>query len=50
MKLTIKDRCRHYLNPLHVICRLVDCGISVRVSKKLGCWYESHIYHYTFLA
>ncbi len=34
----------HYLNPLHVYCRLVELGISRTAGLAMARWYESHIY------
>ncbi len=44
-----KDRFRHYLNPLHVYCRLVSAGISRKTARSLSQWYEKAIYCHTVL-
>ena len=31
----MKERLRHHLNPLHVYCRLVDCGLDGRKARRL---------------
>lgn len=35
---------QHYLNPLHVRCRLRDCGVSKDKATKISGWYEKNIY------
>lgn len=35
---------QHISNPLHIYCRLVDFGVSVRFSKKIGMIYEKYVY------
>ena len=35
---------QHISNPLHIYCRLVDFGVSIRFSKKIGMIYEKYIY------
>jgi hypothetical protein len=37
---------QHIANPLHVYCRLIDCGLSEGTSKRLSMIYERYIYHY----
>jgi len=39
---------QHITNPLHVYCRLIDCGFSEVVSKRLSVIYEIYIYNYFF--
>lgn len=31
---------QHVSNPLHIYCRLRDCGISMKFSKRLSTVYE----------
>lgn len=31
----MKNRLRHILNPLHVYCRLVDCGLGRRQARRV---------------
>jgi hypothetical protein len=31
---------QHITNPLHVYCRLIDCGFSEGISKRLSVIYE----------
>jgi len=31
---------QHYLNALHVYCRLVDMGISSKLAKRIATLYE----------
>ena len=35
---------QHIINPLHVYCRLIDWGVSRRLSKRLGILYERYVY------
>jgi hypothetical protein len=35
---------RHYLNPLHVFCRLRSLGISKRTSLRLARLYERYVF------
>jgi hypothetical protein len=35
---------QHFLNPLHVYCRLLDIGVSRHVSFTLCRYYESLIF------
>ncbi len=39
-------RVQHIANPLHIYCRLIDFGVSARVSKRLGIIYERCFYQY----
>ena len=41
---------QHYLNPLHVYCRLIDMGVNMKLAKRIAIFYErlitSHfLYH-----
>lgn len=40
----LKDTRDHYLNPLHVYCRLVDVGLNPRKARTLASWYENNLY------
>ena len=40
------QRIQHVMNPLHLYCRLVDFGMSVNFSKKLGITYEKYFHRY----
>ena len=42
----MKNWMNHYLNPLHVYCRLVDVGISKAISRKIVDVYERWLYNY----
>jgi hypothetical protein len=42
------DAQRHILNPLHIMCRLTEFGISVKRAMKIVRWYEIHIYKRIF--
>jgi len=35
---------QHYLNPLHVYCRLVNVGFNTKVAKKIGKVYEKYFF------
>ncbi|WP_328285324.1 hypothetical protein [Desulfovibrio sp. X2] len=35
---------QHSLNPLHVYCRLKDCGLSHGVALRVSVFYERHVY------
>jgi hypothetical protein len=36
----LKYRLQHYLNPLHIYCRLKGCGLSTRTAIRLTAVYE----------
>jgi len=36
----MKDTLRHYLNPLHMFCRLKQCGLSTPTAMKVCQVYE----------
>lgn len=42
--ITILDRIRHVLNPLHIYCRLTCLGISCKVARDICKIYEAGIY------
>jgi hypothetical protein len=31
----------HYLNPLHVYCRLADCGLNIALARRISMSYEA---------
>jgi len=35
---------QHYLNPLHVYCRLCDLGLPVPVARTISAGYERVLY------
>ena len=35
----------HWLNPLHIFCRLKDMGVGNGLARKIGTWYEGHIFN-----
>lgn len=35
---------QHFLNPLHIYCRLMDLGLPKKHSMKLCRLYEKHIF------
>jgi hypothetical protein len=45
--ISVLDRLRHLLNPLHVYCRLTHLGISGKVARDICKIYESGIYRPT---
>lgn len=38
-------RIKHYFNPCHVYCRLMDYGFSKSRAEKLAKWFERNIYN-----
>ena len=36
----LKSRLQHYLNPLHIYCRLKGCGLSSRAAIRMSAAYE----------
>ncbi|SDK93878.1 hypothetical protein SAMN05660337_1773 [Maridesulfovibrio ferrireducens] len=44
MKIGIKEFMEHIFNPLHIYCRLIDCGLSSRTAKKVARIYELFIF------
>ena len=45
LNITRTDHVRHYLNPLHVFCRLRRV-IGSRLARIVAQWYELHIYNF----
>lgn len=39
--MTFADRLRHYLNPLHLYCRICDLGISEEIAMWIVKKYEA---------
>ncbi|NJB68246.1 hypothetical protein GGQ74_001919 [Desulfobaculum xiamenense] len=35
---------QHYLNPLHVYCRLRDMGVSTSLTRHMCSVYERYVY------
>jgi hypothetical protein len=35
---------QHVANPLHVYCRLLDLGLGISVSRRIGRFYEKFLY------
>jgi hypothetical protein len=46
---TTIDNFRHYLNPLHIMCRLIDLRVNAKVARRVVRWYEVKIYNKTCL-
>ncbi|SMF02570.1 hypothetical protein SAMN06295933_1220 [Desulfovibrio gilichinskyi] len=44
MKAGIIKFMEHIFNPLHIYCRLVDCGIPSRTAKKAARFYELFLF------
>ncbi|MBG0772805.1 hypothetical protein [Oleidesulfovibrio alaskensis] len=40
----IKSYLQHRLNPLHIYCRLRDCGISAGAAARFSALYERYLY------
>lgn len=40
------QRIQHFMNPLHLYCRLIDFGMSTNFSRKLGITYEKYFHRY----
>ena len=40
------QRIKHVMNPLHVYCRLIDFGMSVGFSRRIGVTYEKYFHRY----
>jgi len=45
-----KEKMRHYLNPLHVYCRLLNVGLNRKAARSISRWYERAIFKHTVLA
>jgi hypothetical protein len=41
MKISILNKIRHYLNPLHIMCRLIDMGISRKNARLFAKRYQA---------
>lgn len=44
MATKVRNILQHWLNPLHVYCRLLDYGISPRFATRLSGLYERWVY------
>lgn len=42
--MTIRPFVQHFLNPLHVFCRLSDWGLGKRTARGLSAVYERVVY------
>ncbi len=42
----LKSTLQHYLNPLHVYCRLVNLKLNRKWAKRICQLYERNIYKY----
>lgn len=40
----VRNFFQHYLNPLHIFCRLRGVGISVIAARKMSMVYEKVLY------
>ena len=36
----MKQLLQHVFNPLHVMCRLIDLGLSMKAARRIVSWYE----------
>jgi len=43
-KITFMDKIRHLFNPLHLYCKLADCGMSKKVALNICKTYEACVY------
>ena len=41
----MKHYIQHRLNPLHIYCRLLDCGLPNPVASRLSTVYERWVYN-----
>lgn len=44
---TFMDKIRHLFNPLHLYCKLTDCGVSRKVALDICKTYEACVYKQT---
>ncbi len=49
MALLLRHHGQHWLSPLHVFCRLKDCGLDTMQAAKWAARYERYVYRYTGL-
>ena len=49
MALVLRHHGQHYLNPLHVFCRLKGLGMGSFEAAKWAARYERYVYRYTGL-
>lgn len=40
MKVGLKEFMEHTFNPLHIYCRMIDCGLSPLRARKIARAYE----------
>jgi hypothetical protein len=40
----MKKQLQHYLNPMHVMCRLCDIGFGIKTAHKIAGVYERIIF------
>jgi len=45
----IRRMLQHRLNPLHVYCRLCDCGLGGNLTRRMCSVYERYVYRYLSL-
>lgn len=45
--LTLMDKIRHLLNPLHIYCRLTCIGVSKKIAMDICQTYETYVYKQT---
>jgi len=42
----MKNTLQHHLNPLHVYCRLIECGLGRSIARRIVKMYEVRVYVY----
>jgi len=43
--LNMTEKMQHYLNPLHIYCRLRDLGISKGIAESICRIYENYVFN-----
>ena len=46
----LSPKLQHYLNPLHIYCRLIDFGLPKTISKYLCRFYEKAVFKFYWLS
>ena len=47
MVLVLRHHGQHYLSPLHIFCRMKDCGMTSNDAARWAARYERWVYRYT---
>ena len=40
----LRENIQHAFNPLHIFCRLRQCGVAAGMARKMSWAYERYVY------